>query len=455
MNILGFILGKKDSLEAIPASSFDFSNLLPFLEQEGAFVIYGTGREIKSFYRRANAVEGTKQLLIKKFAILTGEVDKLITAIPLDSREVLDSALAHLCLAKRPSFEKRLMIGVFRILNQPLLYRFVFRRQFCLVVNKETETLFSFLLQGLNIRDIKLSFSIYKSSGKFVVPLFNSETGENIGYAKIYASKKDSEHYGKTEARALRFLKQFPFKSAEVPSVLLSNYFGDNLVTVISSKNGLRNFKSVSNEHIEWIKELAKETGVKELFKDSSFAIVIKGEMELIKNKIGKDDFWIVNQLYEEAVKSLSDKEFIFSFTNRDFDYHELLHHKDGNLVIDWEYAHAKFPPLFDVYSLLLSEGARGNGDYVEMHVRNLEATFFRENRKTSEIVVNFLRKWGIKKDDAYFVFLFFLVDRLYLSLYVGSYRNSEPANSEIAVQFLKKIHNEPKYQENWLLYKK
>lgn len=422
MNILGFILGKKDSLEAVPASSFDFSNLPSFLEQEGAFVIYGTGREMNKFYRNASVVAQPDLFFIKKFAILTGEVDKLITALPIDSRKILNSSLTALCLAKRPPIVKKIIISVLRIFNLPTFYPSIFRKQFCLVIGKESETIFSFLSQGLNIPDIKLSLSIYKGSGKFIAPLFNSETGENIGYAKIYASEKDGERYGKTEARALRFLKQPPFKSAEVPRVLLSAYFGDNLVNAVSTKSGLKNFKGVSNKHIEWIKELAKETGAKKSFKDSSFATVIKEKMELIKNRISRDDFLVVNRFYEEAVEALNDKEFIFSFVNREFDCHELLHHKNKNLVIDWEHAREEFPPLFDVFSLLLSEG--------EGWLQDLEAIFFYKNKKSDRIIGEFLREWGISGENAYFMFLLFLFDRL---------SASSEKDTETILQFLKR----------------
>lgn len=451
-NFLQFILNRKEDIpEPISVGDIEVDKLIILAGSVGAVLVYGSGVEMSWFYKRVESkFRKRADLVLRKFFLTSGDIQNINNALPLDSKRVISGAFKVLALSRYDSKRVQLILFILRLLNPFIfwLYPFIFRKQFCFIFSLRRENLYSFLSEKTNVTLRQLAFSIYKSPGKFVLPLFDIETGENIGYAKIYDSREKSQYYGENEVRALRFLEKFSFHNAETPRVLFNNYFGDNLVTVISSKDGLRNFKDVSDEHIAWVKELVEKTGMLKRFKDSLFAKTLNEGMRFIKSKLDKENFELVNYFYEKAIKALSEKEFIFSFVNREFDHHELLRHKEKNLVIDWEHAREEFPPLFDVYGLLLSGGYLKGQDYVEMHVRSLEAILFGGNRKSSKIVFDFLREWGISREDAYYAFLFFLIDRLYLFLRMDSYRDGE-----IVTHFLKRMYdNESRYDKGWLI---
>jgi thiamine kinase-like enzyme len=104
--------------------------------------------------------------------------------------------------------------------------------------------------------------------------------------------------------------------------------------------------------------------------------------------------------------------------------------------VIDWEYAKKEFPPLFDLYNLLLSEGPQKDSDYVTMHIRRINKVFF-NNRKTSDIVKKFLKEWHINELEAFVFFILFLIDLLFIYLKANSY-----LDSMAVIKFLNTLRN-------------
>jgi len=353
---------------------------------------------------------------LKKLAILKGDKDEIITAVPLDSRRVLNSALTQLALAKGNALKAKIIIAVLKLLNFPFLYPLLFQKKIQITQNDKWGKFLLFFSNRLKTPIEQISFSIYKAPGKFVLPIFNNKTGEVLAYAKVY--DKETKERGENEARALRYLNNFSFESAEPPRLIASEEIGKNLVNIISTKEGLKNFKGVTEAHLAWIKELAQKTGKRMKFEDSLFAREMDKEMEFVKSKLNEKDLELVEYFYKKAKKALQDKEFVFSFISWDFDYYEFLRHKTKNLVVDWEYAREEYPSLFDVFSLLLSE-RRG-------WLRDLKIIL--RNKKTAAIVGDFLREWRISKEDVYPFFLLFLIDRLL---------QSSQKDKETIIQFL------------------
>lgn len=451
MNFLRFILGRADLPQPVSTSSSgNFSDLLSLCNKHGAVVIYGSGLEISRFYKKIKSkIKMLDTVFLKKFAILSGSMDRVDTALPLDSRKVLNSALNSLNLVKRTGLRKKFAIAVLKIFDFSFLYPLIFRNQFCILVNSQRETLFSFLSRGLDVPAAGMSASFYRSSRKVIMPLFNSETGKNIAYVKIYASKEKSRYYGENENRAIHFLEEFSFKSAEPPSILMSRYFGDYFVMALSSKKNLKNYKKSGKAHIDWIKELVDKTGKRKIFKDSFFAHEMEREINLIKNRVDEENTELVEYFYKQARRALWEKEFIFSFVNREFAYWELLRHKDKNLVIDWEHARNDFPPIFDVYSLLMNDWPCEYKDYVKTYTCSLETLFFIRNKRVNNILEKLFNEWEISKEEAYSFFLLFLVDQLYICLHVNHKRSAERV-----ITFLSKIYkDENHFRDKWLSY--
>ncbi len=449
MNFLQIILGKSSDLRSVSVTDIDTDDLRGLIERNSAVVIYGNGQKLLRFCKELKKLNGGSNYIIKKFAFLGENVKNIVTATPLDSRKTLNSALIHLGLSRGKVLKPRIIIALLRVFNFPVLYPLIFRKQFCIAFDPKKETIFSFISEKLKISPENISFSAYKNFRKLVLPTFNLETGEAIAYAKVYASKETIGHYGENEVRALRFLDGFTLERAAPPRLLSNDYFKNHLVVILSTKSGLKTFEGVSGAHINWVKELAEKTGQRKVFKSSLFAQAIEEGMELIGNKLKKEDFEAVKYFYKKAKDALWEKEFLFSFTNGEFTRFGLFWHKDKNMVIDWELARDEFPPIFDVYNLLISYGPHKRGGYVEIYLRNLETMFFKKNNKTKATLGKVLHWWQISREEAYFYFILFLIDQLYTGLYLNAHRLVE----KVVNVFRCMYNKNSRYKKNWLNY--
>jgi hypothetical protein len=441
MDILSFLF-KKGDISRVYAGLFN-----PLSAKEENLIIYGSGREIKKAVRKLEKTSDADNFFTKKFAILSGDIDEISIAIPIDSRKTVFSALTQLCLAKGTNFKSSLIIVFLRLLNIPFLYSFIFRKQFCVLLDDQVDRGISFISQKLETIPKNISFSIYKGSRKYILPIFDFNSENDVVYAKIYSSQGESSYYGENEAKALRFLEKLSFENAETPGVIASDYSGPHLVEIISSKRGLKNFKGINEAHTGLIKEIAEKTGKRKLFKDSFFFQAIQQEFSFIKNKLNESEFFAVRYFYEKAMRLLENKNFLFSFARREFAYFELLSGKDKNFCVDWEHSREEFPPFFDLYNLLLSEQPCRKGDFSEMHARNIEIVFFEKGGKAKGIIKKFLNYWNISAEDSYLFFLLYLVDQLHIYLHVDSYESGA-----IVTKFFKKMYdNESGYEKKWL----
>lgn len=420
--------------ETLPKGIFpaDISaeELLIQLQKTGLVLVWGSGFAMNRFYQqRFLQLEESENFLLKKFILLQGDILDIRTALSVDSRKAAVAAFRALSLTRYDSWKMRLFLFFLVRLNNFLFpfYRFIFSRQFCFIFDRRRENFLDFLHQKIGIVPENLSFSIFRSSKKFICPISNIETGNNFGYAKIY-KEGEGEYYGRAEADALHFLEKIKFESAEPARLLANGYFENCLINIISSKGGLENFRGVSQDHLSWIEELARKTGAIKKFDDSEFARILGEEMDFLKKRLNGAEFDSVFKIYEEMIQVVAGKSLLLSFVNREFDYYELLHHNSINLVIDWEHAQEGFPPIFDVFSLLLSDGQliSSKNDYVDMHVINLKRVFFLERPRDREIIRRFSQSWKMSRDDVVAMFVFFLIDRLCLFLRLDSGRDSD-----------------------------
>lgn len=453
MNFSEFILRKGGGfLKPINARDVSAGKSIDFTIKNGVSLIYGNGIEIFSFRRKLKKeIKNKSKIFFKTFFIIGGDIHNIKTALPLDSRRVFSAGLKAWSLSRFDSRKAKLFSSILISFDFIFFYvfNFIFKKQFCVIIDSEKETFFGFLSSKLSISKEQLSFSVYEGSKKLVFPVFNEKTGENLAYVKVYDSEKKPRNFGENEAMALNFLNSFSFESAESPSVIFSGYFEKNLINMISSKDELKNFKGIDRAHIRWIEELAEKTGSKKIFKDSIFSKIIKEEIGLMKDKLDKAEFGLIVSFYEKAVNFLLEKEFLFSFVNGEFDFHELLFNGKKNFVIDWEQSQNDFPPIFDVYNLILSDNVNSpkGRDYKEMHIKNITSAFFEGNEKREKMIGYFLRKWSISKKDAYLFFILFLIDRVYNFIFSGSGRDGE-----IILKFLSEMEkNKEKYEGGWI----
>ena len=82
----------------------------------------------------------------------------------------------------------------------------------------------------------------------------------------------------------------------------------------------------------------------------------------------------LVEYFWDKAIQNLRGKEFVFSLTKREFPFFEALRSNDKLFVIDWETARFDFPPIFDVFSMILSTSPHQKGDYIKIYRKNIQA---------------------------------------------------------------------------------
>lgn len=417
--------------------------------KNGMVLIYGSGLKMSKFYKEKNSEIESKNLIIKKFLIASGSIPNINTALPVDSRKAISAAFKALALARYDSKRVRFILFILKFHNPLIfwLYPIIFRKQFCLLIKNDAENFFSFISNNLEVSKEQGSFSIYKAVGKFILPIFDNKSGKVLGYAKIY--NKKAKERSRNEASALIFLKKFQFKNAETPKLIASGYLNEYFINLISTKIGLKNSKREAMLHFEWIEELAEKTGKNIKFKDSLFAKEMEKEIKFIKKKLDKNSFNLIMSFYEDSLGQLIEKNFLFSFINREFDYHEFLYCERKGFVIDWEYARLFFPPIFDVYNLVLSKNVNilKENSYSKIHIKNFNSVFFNGNKKSEKAVNYFLRRWLISREDAYSFFILFLIDKIYSFIFSES-REDE----KVVLEFLHEIKNNGlEYKRRWI----
>ncbi len=388
-----------------------------------------------------------------EFVVVSGEFLKSGIALPLGTGRVRAAALRELYLYKGRTFWSKAKIAFLEIFNFAFIWRLIFPKK---VFVSQSEEIFSFLKSKIDLGE-PVTFSIYSGSRKYILPLFGERSGALLGVAKIYFP--ENIEYGNNEIVTLDYLSKVNTADFSFPEVLAKDYFRGYFMAIISSEPDLKITAGITNKHLDFLKELTQKTAEEKIFANSAFGEAIEKELSFLQAKITIEQFIPIKYFYNQAVHSLKDKTFTFSLTKREFPFFEMLCVADFNrsmfdvqcskfFVIDWEQARFGFPPIFDLYSLIISGGRFKKGNYVELYERNIQDLFFTKNTKIQSILDLMLKFWNVEKGDAYYFFLLYLVDQLYIHLDVGHVASAE----RIISLFENMQENEENYEKYWIL---
>lgn len=362
------------------------------------------------------------------FAIISGDFPKSGIALPLGNRKVRMAALRALLLYKGNNFWSRARINLLRVFNFKFVWRILFR-----TVHENELSTFNFQLRTN-------TFSVYVGSRKYNLPLFDAKTGEQIGHARAYFP--ESAEYGKNEVRALEELEKIKFKDFSFPKVLKKEEIGTLFVVTLSAlPKGTERTKKIGSRHLEFLKLLSEKTGKQLKFEDSDFYKEFQKEMESMKSVMPQKRE-LIEYVFDVARKNLDGKEFLFSLTKREFPFFEMFKVSDvssspkalraeglgprSHVVLDWEHARFGWPAIFDAYSLIMSDAPHTRGEYAELYVKNITSLFFEKNKRHSEFLKEALGNFGITREEAYWWFLLFLLDQLFIHWDAGHIRSAE-----------------------------
>jgi len=410
--------------------------LLELVRKDGLAVIPGDLRRLRGMLLESGIAQ-------RRFAIMSGNLCEVRIALPLDSRAVCAAALRQLLLYKGRKFSRRFAIRLLMFLNFPPLYPVLFSKRFSVVADPRATHLFSFL-------ELKygkgMTCSFYAGSRKFILPLFK-ESGDLIGYARAYFPGKESEAYGENEVAVLRRLKTAALGDFSVPEVLSSGHIGGFLVVVLSTIGGARNMNGITPLHMRWLKTLSSATGNGSTLERSEFSRHFEEEMLFLRSDI-PDAVRTFEPLHERAFAYLKEKRFTYSLVMREFPFSQMLKTPHGFFVLDWEQARFGFPPIFDLFSLIVSTGRFRRGDYVELYKNNIKDLFFRKNRRVRDLLTTASAWWGLDAEDAYHFFILFLLDQLYIHLHVGH----RPSADRVIALLKELSHNEKWFSRSWVM---
>lgn len=382
------------------------------------------------------------------FAVASGDFPGTGIALPFGNRRVRAAALEQLLLYKGRSFGNKVKVCLLHMLNFPFVWNLVFRKKFVLLSEPAKEDIASFLAQKIGSAE-PVVFSVYAGSRKFILPLFGAESGNLLGVAKVYFPGEESAEYGENEARVLERLGGLVFRRFRFPKVLVKDRFRGSLVLVLSSSQGLASAVAVAEPHLDFLKQLSERTGTKTTLSRSGFSGEMQKEVDLIRSRIpGRSGS--LERLLGKAMRALGEKEFLCSLAKREFPCFEMTRDKSGGfLVIDWEQARSGFPPLFDLYSLLMSSGRFKRGDYVKLYGKNVKDLFFGGNGRAAKSVKDMAGFWGIGREEAYRFFVLFLIDQLYIHLHAGHHLSAERV-----IALLEEMSgDEKKFSDTWLKF--
>ena len=362
----------------------------------------------------------------KRLAILSGGFPENGVAVPLFSRSVFKSAMRELVTYKGRTPLRKLTIRTVGILGG-VLGGAPFKKKFHLA-DKE-DSFFAFLKSKLG-EDV--TCSIYVGSRKFILPTFREKDGKLLGVAKAYFPGRESA-YGENEAHILDESSEMRLAGFSFPQVLAKDYFRGALVVILSSFPNLKNARSITERHTDFLKQLSGKTGARTAFAESAFRKQIEGETTFLKSEF-PGDFRHVEHFRKDAVRNLEGKEFFFSLTKREFPFFELFTSRADStrtdVVIDWEHARHGFPPIFDVFSLLMSSARFKKGDYTALYEKNVMDLFFGKNKKARGFLRKMMNFWNIAPEDGYHFFVLYLIDQLYLHRHVGHRASAERITS-------------------------
>jgi len=388
------------------------------LEDKGVDIFYGKPRQLSRFSSNY------------RFVVLAGNFKRINVALPLVSGKILKPAFYHLNLHKGRTLKNKILIYLLRIFNYPFVYNLFFKKQIAIKTNLFENNFFSFLNSILNK---KLVFSVFLTGKKFCLPLFDENNKKLVAFAKVYFPERKEN--GEWEAFVLQELKKVGFVGISFPDVIFQGYFKDFFIEILSTSWDLKNFNKTTKEHLRCLKKIKEKTKQDFVFEKSPFYKEIKEELAFLKNK-EKKKFYLVQHLFNKAVENLKNKKFVFSLTKREFPYFELLKRKKELFVVDWEHSRFGFPAIFDFYSMLLSEKRRKKYE-----------DFF-SKRRPYRLLPGFFE---VDISSAFYFFILFLVDQLYIYL-----KSEDFLNAEKIFKFLKRLYkNENYYKNNWKFYER
>lgn len=381
-----------------------------------------------------------------QFMMISGDFPKTGIALPFGNRKVRAAALRELYLYKGRFFWNKVKIGLLQSFNFPFVWNLVFKKKkFGMDFNSAGESFLPFLVSKIGSAE-PIVFSAYIGSRKFILPILGVKSGKLFGVAKVYFPGRESFNYGENETKVLNYLKNIHLTDFIFPKILAEDYFRESLVVILSSPRNLKNITSVTEHHTDFLKQLSEKTSRKSTFLSSNFYEEIQKEIEFLKSK-KPDKSDLVKYFYKQSLQNLRNKEFIFSLTKREFPFFEMMKAGSKFFVIDWEQARFGFPPIFDLFSLLMSSGKFKKGDYVEFYRKNLIDLFFQKNKKSQRIVQEMLHFWELNQSDAYWFFWLYVLDQLYIHLHVDHYLSAERL-----FVFLENVrNNESWFRKNWL----
>ena len=336
------------------------------------------------------------------FAVVSGNFPENGVALPIGNRKVRASALREFYVYKGKTPSHKVKIKFLQFFNFAFIWNLIFPNKFFAAVGPQKENFLSFLsgrMSNVNSEWSHIAFSIYVGSRKFLLPLFEGNTGALLGYAKIYLPGVERE-YGENESATLKALEKIDLGGVSVPKVLFEGDYRGFFILVLSPAAQAENFEGIAPAHAGFLKELSEKTGEDTPFESSSFAEAILREVAFLKEKMPAQAE-LVEYFHARAKEGLRGKLLRFSLVKREFPYFEMLKsqmsHANGqwsHMVLDWEQARSGFPPAFDLFSLLMSGARYKRGGYAEAYRKNLMDIFFTANEKTSRFADPLFAFW-------------------------------------------------------------
>ena len=386
-----------------------------------------------------------------KLVVINGNFPKSGIALPCENRRIRASALQALYLYKGKNFWSKAKINFLRLFNFSFVWRILFRKKFVITPDSEWATILSFIKSQLS----DVVCSIYVGSGKYNLPLFDAKSGKPLGHAKVYFPESAGE--GEHEAEILDSLRKIELPDFSFPEVLAKGRVKGFFVEILAPLQGAtKRIRGICKDHLKFLEFLSEKTGKREIFKHSDFYREFQKQVEFLKSALPEES-GLVEYVWSESLKNLKGKEFLLSLTKREFPFFEMLKIKTSDVlkdvrrpkycVLDWEPARFGFPPVFDLFSLLMSGSKYKKGGYEELYKKNMEDLFFRKNKKAENAIKKMLGFWRMNTKDAYWFFLLFLLDQLAIHLELGHEKSSKRVTTYLAKIKEKKAGR----QEAWL----
>jgi len=373
------------------------------------------------------------------FFIISGNFPESGIAIPTVDRKTLKKIFGELIRYKGKTAKDRLKLHIARMLaSEPFLRLFSKEK----IVSAEGDI----VSQIYNIFEDYI-FPICSGSKKFLIPLFLKDSGDLYGYAKVYEKNGNGDQYGRNEVEKLKKLEKIEFKNASAPKILEVGETENLFFYILSTKGDLKKYKGIENAHINWLLQLSQKTGEYIIFEKSKFHERLNWEVDFLKSKfIHSAD--MIEKLYKKAEDKLNGKTFLFSLTMREFPFYQALYSPNEFFCLDWEYAEYEFPPVFDFFSLAISEAvSREKGSYNTKYAEGVKKTFFRKNREIKKYTKKLFNAYRLDRETSFWFFLLYMLDQLYIHAEAG-----HNLSAERGVSLLDKMRKTEEFSINtWL----